>query len=365
MTPAKRESEMCGVDVRSANEGQSLEESAYLRRERTVVGLFLLVAITTTALFVYTAWHGVLFYVRSLPPNKNQHQIAYAPDVYRVAMPALQRALQHLHLATEVSLTLTDFVFGYFALYLTYILVTDQISVAPQHRGYRFAVIGFFLAAIQFPLAWVLPWQRPETMPTSFFIAAASVIMLRLKRSPVWIVVLACLTLLQGLTRADAPCFYGIAIVVLGICGSWLKDFGSRRRCIAAGVTIAGTAVLVQAYMQFIRYPHAPYPPGVPRFMLPLNLAPHFLAPLFVVLAPVVAVVAAGLASRVRFRSIDYLAIVAAFLYVPIWFTVGSLAEVRIVVPFLLLLTVPVSRILATLLTGQTNDDLLEVSASR
>lgn len=349
---------MYGVNVRSTDDGgQLLDESAYLRRERRLVGLFLLFAITTTAFFVYTSWHGL---IHSLPAGtgKVQSQTAYAPDVYRVAMPALQGALYHLHLAPEVGLMLADFVFGYLALYLTYILVSDRLSVAPQHRSYRFAVIGFFLATIQFPLAWVLPWQRPETMPTAFFLAAASVIMLRLKRSPIWIVVLACLTLLQGLTRADAPCFYGIAIVVLGICGSWLKDFGSRRRCIAAGVAISGTAVLVQAYMQFIRYPNTPYPPGVPRFMLPINLAPHFLAPLFVVLTPVVLVLAAGLASRVRFRSIDCLAIVTAFLYVPIWFTVGSLAEVRIFVPFLLLLTVPASRILATLLTGQANDDL-------
>ncbi len=346
--------------MRSTDKSLSLDESAYLRRERRVVGLFLLFAITTTAFFVYNSWHGLIF---SMGPEQTwQTPIAYAPDVYRVAMPALQRALHHLHLAPAVGLMLADFVFGYLALYLTYILASHRLSVAPQHRGYRFAVIGFFLAAIQFPLAWVLPWQRPETMPTAFFIAAASVIMLRLRHSPVWIVVLACLTLLQSLTRADAPCFYGIAIVALGIGGSWLKDFGSRRRCIAAGVTVAGTAVLVQAYMQFIRFPHIPYPPGVPRFMLWINLAPHFLAPLFVVLAPVVVVVATGLASRVRFRSIDCLAIVAASLYVPIWFTVGSLAEVRIFVPFLLLLTVPASRILATLLAGQTNDALLPVA---
>jgi hypothetical protein len=352
---------MCGVDV--TDKILSLDESAYLRRERRLVGLFLLFAITTTAFFVYTSWHGI---IHALPVQTGnvQSQIAYAPDVYRVAMPALQHGLHHLHLAPETGLMLSDFVFGYLALYLTYILVTDRLSVAPQHRSYRFAAIGFFLAAIQFPLGWVLPWLRPETMPTAFFIAAASVVMLQLKRSPVWIVVLACLTLLQGLTRADAPCFYGIAIVALGISGAWLKDFGSRGRCIAAGVTVAGTAVLVQAYMQFIRYPHAPYPPGVPRFMLPFNLAPHFLAPFLVVLTPVVVVVAAGFAARVRFRSIDSLAIVAAALYVPIWFTVGSLAEVRIFVPFLLLLTVPASRILATLLTGQTNDDLLEVATS-
>ena len=48
--------------------------------------------------------------------------------------------------------------------------------------------------------------------------------------------------------------------------------------------------------------------------------------------------------------SVDVLAMTATAVYMPVWFTVGIVTEARIIVPFLLLLCVPVAHVLTRLL---------------
>jgi hypothetical protein len=347
----KRALKTPGVD------GELLEESAYLRRERLVVALFLLFAVATLAHFVHSSWD---FVVRIAESQRALHPaatvpVAYAPNLYRVAMPLLFRLF---HLKGAIAPTVTDAVFGYAALSLIYLILADSIGGGAALRIRRALAIAFFLAAIQFPLNWVVPWQRPETMPTAFFVAAATTAVVRLERGTGWMILLGCLTVWQAFVRADAPFLYGVGVLVLAAAGPYLSDFASRRRCVLAGAMIAGIAALIQAYLQFVRFPHTPYPPGTRVFMLLTNLQPHFLQILLLALLPFIAVVVAGIRLKFPFRSIDRLAISTSLFYLPIWCAVGLVAEVRIYVPFLLLLTIPAARILSFALAPSVESEI-------
>jgi hypothetical protein len=54
---------------------------------------------------------------------------------------------------------------------------------------------------------------------------------------------------------------------------------------------------------------------------------------------------------RTRLRMVDALAVTAAALYLPLWFAVGIVAEVRIFVPFLLALCMVAARVFGVYVT--------------
>ncbi len=69
-----------------------------------------------------------------------------------------------------------------------------------------------------------------------------------------------------------------------------------------------------------------------------------------VALLPVVLTAVPGFLSRKGICSLDWLSVIAAALYLPLWFTVGRTAEVRVYIPFLLLLCPVAARVFAATL---------------
>ena len=327
---------------------ERVAESRYQRTERLLVAGYLLCVMVLQAHFVHDGWFGLLH-----PPvayNGPVSPVLFAPDIYRVGMQWVSNALQGAIRDPAARLTSIDFVVGFAALYALYLLQASRVSLRVRHRAYRVMTLALFLTALHFPMQWVVPYQRPETMPMTLYLAVAALLVLRVRTGAAWALGLVALTVVTAFLRSDVPCIFGVAIFLLGLCGNALHEIAPRRTCIVTGAAIAAAAAAVQAYLQFVRYPHAVYPPGVPRVMLHYNARTHSLAMLAIALLPAVLTGIAAVIVRVKLRSLDWLCITSAAIYLPLWCTMGSTAEVRIYVPFLLLLCPVAARIVAAVL---------------
>src|SRR5665213_172208 len=325
-------------------------EARDVRRERMFVGIFLFAVCLTLAYFVRTAWSA-----GANPTGRSDQPAAvlYAPDAYRVAMPALADLLQRVHAGNRPSMSgLCDFCFFFAALFLLYRLTVDDLMAPDVGLPERTAVVAIFLAFLQFPIAWVIPWQRPETAPTALYLAFALFCVSRASRRGRWFVLLLAATVLQGFVRSDAPFVFGVALLLMSFGGDKLRPFGSRLSSALKAGLVAAVAAGVQMVLQFIRFPHLAYPPGTAVVQLSNNLHPHNLWPFGIALFPFLLLAAFLIYRRPRLRSIDALAVASAGLYLPLWFTVGRSAEVRIFVPFMMALCMVAARVFGGDLTA-------------
>ncbi|MEO6802202.1 MAG: hypothetical protein ABI197_03035 [Granulicella sp.] len=327
----------------------------YERREKLFVRYFLLAVCLTLAHFVHSSWF--MYFQASLKTPASS--TLYAPEAYRVMMPMLWHFLSSVFAMKNPAWVAAalDGLFGYAALWIFYRLTIQELPTQPeerqgrqgrQNRQQRLIVVALYLAMIQFPINWIVPWQRPETMPTSLFLALALFCLARSRRSGTWLAVLLAATVFQSFVRADVPFVFGAALFILSFAGATLQDFGSRAANAMKGALMVVIAGSVQGYLQFVRYPHLSYTPGTSVVQLRDNLLPHNLLSLTLALLPFLLLAVAAFKTRARLNSVESLTIAAALLYLPIWLTVGSAGEVRIFVPFLLALCVVAARVFAS-----------------
>ncbi len=326
----------------------------YQRTERLLVAAYLLCVMAVQAHFVHDGWYMLLHpppaLAAAMAATAPGTPVLYAPDVYRVGMQLVSIVLDRFVRDPSAQLTCIDFVFGFAALFALYLLHTSRVPLHPRARAQRVLTLAFLLAVLHFPLQWVVPYQRPETMPMALYLATATLLLQRVRDGMGWGLGLLALTIATAFVRSDVPFMFGMAVLLLGLCGNTLHEIGPRRICIAAGAAVTGVSAAVQAYLQFVRFPHASYPPGVPMVMLHYNARFHSVATMCIALLPVLAVAALALAVRVRMHSRDWVCVAAAAIYLPLWITVGSTAEVRIYVPLMLLLCPLATRVLAAAL---------------
>lgn len=311
------------------------------RRERNFVLLFLGLASLVLAHFVYVAWFN---YAAFAPAADPKHDLFagtdYAPNQYRLAMPYLAAFFDHVFHVTRNAATFAifDFLAAYGAMYLLYLrLVGGQWVAGIDHRS-RLLVVGFFLAALQFPLAWVVAWQRPETLPTAAYVAGCLLLISRFKEQSWGWIAFFVLTLWQSFVRTDVPVVLGIAMILVGL---FSRSQGMQRRrwkLAGCGVVVFGIASATQVYLQFFLFPHAVYPPDTAVFMLPANFSTHNLSIFAIALAPCAALLLLIPKVATKLDEVDWITLLASLLYLPLWFTVGVVSEVRIFVPFFLAL---------------------------
>lgn len=358
-----------------------LPDAAWLRRERIVVVLYLLFTAATLAHFVHDGWYnlseGSALIRACLPSAPIPTELGggkvtpppqgFAPNAYRVAMPWLNAQVQRLPGLHRwlTAATLIEFVFAFAALGLCYLLLVQDDPRRPWSRPARVTSVAFLLAALHFPLQWVVPFLRPETMPSAFYLAASLFVLAKWRGGARQSVLLLVLALMQGFVRSDVSIVLGLSLMVISVLGKRLTPTATRGTGVLLGAAVAGVAGAAQAYLQFVRFPHTPYPPGVPMLMGPNNVSPHQLGILAMALLPWLAFAAGLLRWRGSLRPVDMLTIAAALLYLPVWLMLGLAAEVRIFVPFLVVLSVPAARCITQWLVCDTADPASAIVTSR
>lgn len=313
--------------------------------------LVLITCISLTAThFIHNSWFPLIHQEINLSPTHGYAFSAahYAPDVYRMMMPILWQVGQR---ATGLDMAWVaaglDFLFFLPMLLLLWWLVGADTEATPSASLRRLFASILLLALVQFPVAWITPWIRPETVPTAFFLAFATFCLVKGRRNPAWTAPLLIATVFQAFVRTDIPFLFGAAVALISFSADTSSGFGTRLATFLRGAAIAAISAGVQIYLQFFLYRGVPYPPNTAPIQLYNNLYIHNIVSALLALAPFLLTFAFVIGKRVRLHAIEAAAILSALLYLPIYFLVGIIGEVRIIVPCLLLLSAATARLAA------------------
>jgi hypothetical protein len=241
-------------------------------------------------------------------------------------------------------LTAIDVVCGFIAVFALFLVLRRSAVYSEASLERQWFGAAAFLVLVQFYLAWLLWYQRPETLPTAALLAM-TLVLLTVKlpfpgalASIVAVVGFLVLAVVQGFVRADVAfaLHVGILLVCLTPAG---RGFALSRGMQAATSVIAVVVTLGIQYELMKRlYPQANYG-NTPMLQLFLNLkAPVGYLPFFVFLVPV-AWTGLMLVRRGYYTDSAGLGMfTAALTFLGMWVTVGRIREVRIFMPFALAL---------------------------
>jgi hypothetical protein len=269
-----------------------------------------------------------------------------APDQYRVGIMWLAHWIMlYGHVNLAFALASIDLVTGLIAaLLLLEILRRTAVYRSADAVG-RWLGCAALLVAVQWSMGWLFWLKKPETMVAAMFAVA----MLWLWQEPApgnasprhtnsgrITSLLLALSLALATVRADVAVALNLGVLAVAVGGGQL----SLPRVWAGATSLVGALIAggLQIWLMRVVYPQASYG-RVKLWQLVPNLVHGSRWPPFLVFMLPVGWVAAQIVRRKFSRDAAGLAVlVGAALYLPLWFTVGKIDEVRIVIPLALAL---------------------------
>jgi hypothetical protein len=268
---------------------------------------------------------------------------ADAPNQYRIGIIDTAYFLaRHTHMGLRHTLTAVDVVAGFIAVFALFLVlrrsaVYSEASVSRQWFG-----AAGFVILVQFYLAWLLWYQKPETVPTAALLAMALVLLsVKLPLPEPWTTIvpvagLISLALVQGVVRADVA--FALHVGILLVCLTPAGRGFRLSRPVQAATSLVAVAVAVAVQYDLMKrvYPQASYG-DTPVFQLILNLkAPVGYLPFLVFLVPFGWTAVMLRRQRYRAGAAEIGMFTAAVVFLGMWLTVGRIREVRIFMPFAL-----------------------------
>lgn len=349
------------------------------RAERRLVLAYMLLASLTLAHAIYLHYGAYFAQITTGHPGVSQ-QVFYAqhntlaltadhplfqgrdhaPDQYRVGVEFLGKFLgDRLGMRKYyVVFTVFDLLCAVAVGLLCYGALVGSAFFRELTHSRRTVAAVALLVAFAYPLVWVVPWQHPETLPSALYLTVAFALLGRVAASRWWLAAVAAATLWQGFVRADVALTLGLALLVLACTSEAGRMFGSRGRCVGAGALIAGIAFGVQAWLKLVLFPLATYPPDTKVVQLLANFGARPMIAFAIAVLPWALIVSLAVRYRRLLDPADVLAVVASCLYVPLWWTVGMSGEVRLFVPFLLVLTPTAAKLVTVFLANEISGPL-------
>jgi len=268
---------------------------------------------------------------------------ADAPAQYRVGViRAAYWMSQHLHMGMRHAFTLLDFI----CIAVSGILLYGLLERSDFYRNATVAAKWFgsaaFIVLLQYYLAWLLWYQRPETLPSTMLVVLMLWLwsrkggQLKPNAAALWLTAIAIIFIsgLQGLVRADVSFMLNLGIFLL--CLSPLGKGFSLPKSVAILTSLAATVLAgaVQIYMMKVVYPHATYG-TTPPFQLVRNIIElRRWTPFLLFVIPYVWT-AWQVAKRKFFKDAAEMGVlVGSVMYLAIWISAGMIDEVRIFMPY-------------------------------
>jgi hypothetical protein len=315
------------------------------KQERILTGIFLFFVCVQLAHFVHNGWYMYAHSAQVQRPPKG--------GTFRLALPALIQTTTRIFHIRDTSITAAafDLITGFSALYLLYLMTVDLPLEEPDRPKDRTLKILLFLAIIQFPLAWVVPWQRPETMPSALFLAFSLFCLAKVERNRLWSLPLLAAVLIQTFVRTDVPLIFGAATAFVGLWTLVKRGSQDKFRASPDYIVIGSLIALISAGIQV--YLHILYPQDSLDIQFRPNLAFHNLEILTIILAPFVSFALLLMVYRLPLTAVEKVAMGSALLYLPMYFTFGLVTEARIYVPFLLIMCMVTARVSASFLSAR------------
>jgi hypothetical protein len=268
-----------------------------------------------------------------------------APNQYRIGVIDTADFLaRHLHVGMRHTLALLDVISGMIAVFALFLVLQRSAVYRQASEAAQWFGAASFVVLVQFYLAWLLWYQRPETLPTTAILALALVLLAIKLPLPEGVgtigtvVGLLLLAVAQGFIRADVAfaLHLGVLLACLRSAG---KGFALPQRVQAGTSMVAMLLVLgIQYDLMKRMYPQANYG-DTEVLQLFFNLkSPWGYLPFLLFLLPMgwTAVMLARRRYQAETASLGMFT--AAVIFLGMWVMVGRIKEVRIFLPFALAL---------------------------
>ena len=191
---------------------------------------------------------------------------ASAPSQYRIGVVDTAYFLaRQLHLGMRHTLALLDIIAAFITVFTLFLVLRRSTVYRESSLAGQWVGATSFVILVQFYFAWLLWYQKPETLPTAAILALALLLLTIKLPLPETagqigaVIGLLLLAVAQGLVRADVgfALHAGILLVCLTPAG---KGFALPRRVQAATSFVALVLVLgIQYYLMMRKYRHATY----------------------------------------------------------------------------------------------------------
>ena len=274
--------------------------------------------------------------------------IAHAPAQYRIGVVYCAWLIaRHAHVGLRHAFTLIDLFAAFTAVFTLFLLLRRSAVYRSANLEGQWFGAAAFIALVQFYMAWLLWYQRPETLTTAAILALTLFFLSTRLSSPAFSLIgILLLTVAQGFVRADVALAMQAGVLLVCVTSAG-HGFALRRGLqILTSLVAILTAAGIQYYLMRIKYPQATYG-NTPVFQLLDNLHPQvgwiafftFIAPFGWTLVT--------LARRRWQAEAPFAAIfTGAVVFMGMWLVVGRIEEVRIFMPFAIA-CIPLTAILA------------------
>lgn len=264
---------------------------------------------------------------------------ASAPQQYRILIVRVAGLIErHTLFAFRYSFVLFDLLAGAAAGLILLKVLERSAAFRRVDQAGRWLAYAAFLFLFAYYLLWLQWYQRPETLPSTCFIAAMLGLLSWRTSQTFNLVAIAALTLLasflQALTRADlAACFYaGVFLYAVFDRDGRLPASRAFNVCLSAAA--CALAVGTQWYLMHRLYPNATYG-DTPVIQFRMNLSePLRIAPFLLFMLPVFWTLLSAVRKRTGGEAAALALCCGAALFLPLWMVFGKIDEVRIFIPF-------------------------------
>ncbi|WP_353073335.1 hypothetical protein [Tunturiibacter gelidiferens] len=264
---------------------------------------------------------------------------ADAPNQYRVGVIDTAYFLaQHTHLSLRYMLTVLDVIAGFIALFVLFLVLRRSTVYREAGRtGQWFGAAGF-VVLVQFYLAWLLWYQRPETLPTAAILALAVLLLAVPLRVGTAMVGFLLLAVAQGFVRADVA--FALHAGILLVCLTPLGRGFALQRGVQASTSVVSLLMVVgiQYWLMRWMFPQTGYGrTAVFQLLLNLSSAASWI-PFWLFMGPFAWTVWMVVRRRERMEAAGVGVLAGALIFLGMWLVVGRVKEVRIFLPFALAL---------------------------
>ena len=270
---------------------------------------------------------------------------ATAPSQYRIGVIDTAYFLaRHLHVGMRHTLALLDVISGLIAVFVLFLVLQRSAAYARASMAAQWFGAASFIILVQFYLAWLLWYQRPETLPTAAILALA--LLLVTVKSPLpkrvgvvgTVIGLLLLAVAQGFVRADVA--FALHVGILLVCLTPAGQGFALPRWVQAGTSLVAVLVVLGIQYGLMKrvYPQATYGKTQALQLLWNLTSPSGYAPFLLFLVPVVWTVVMLARRRYQTEASGIAMLMAAAVFFAMWITAGRIKEVRIFLPFALAL---------------------------
>jgi uncharacterized membrane protein len=307
---------------------------------RRVAHLLLVIAVLTLGFADYWAY-SIAYHQQPDIYQDLLHGTGLAPAQYRVGVLIVGHLMAHGPLGLRHTLTAIDIVTALVGVFALFYLLQSSEAYQRASAVRRWFAAAAFVLLVEFYFAWVLWYQRPETL-ANFALIALTLLLLTMRlpmaKTSGYLATAAlmlALAVLQGFVRADVG--FALHVGIFLVCLTRAGDGLSLPRPVQAAISALAVLLTgsIQYYLMEVRYPQARYATSV--FQLPTTLAtPSEWIAFLLFIVPYMWTLRMALRLRSKLQGPNATLLVGSAVYLVMWLLLGRAKEVRIFFPFAL-----------------------------